>query len=392
MKKNILVGVTSGIAIYKTVDLVSMLIKKDYQVKVVMTENAAKLINPLIFERMSRNKVYLDVFERDMDPEVKHIKLASWADCFIIAPLTANTMAKITYGICDNLVTNIALAYTKKMILVPSMNVNMLNNFITQQNISELEKRHIVMDSDFGRLACGDYGKGKFPKVERIFEEIENFFIKKDFKNKNILIANGPTLEEIDPVRYISNYSSGKMGNELALACKRRGANVTVVCGNVKSDYRNLGIEYVDVKTNEEMFSELKNRFDNTDILIMPAAPVDFKVKNRKAFKIKKTQDYNQIEIENNLDILKSLSNYKKSQFVVGFAAETNSLEDYARNKLESKKLDMVVANQISDENFAFNSDFNEVVIITKDKVIKTEKLSKYEIANKILDSVLEKI
>ncbi|MCI5997593.1 MAG: bifunctional phosphopantothenoylcysteine decarboxylase/phosphopantothenate--cysteine ligase CoaBC [Parvimonas sp.] len=392
MKKNILVGVTSGIAIYKTVDLVSMLIKKDYQVKVVMTENAAKLINPLIFERMSRNKVYLDVFERDMDPEVKHIKLASWADCFIIAPLTANTMAKITYGICDNLVTNIALAYTKKMILVPSMNVNMLNNFITQQNISELEKRHIVMDSDFGRLACGDYGKGKFPKVERIFEEIENFFIKKDFKNKNILIANGPTLEEIDPVRYISNYSSGKMGNELALACKRRGANVTVVCGNVKSDYRNLGIEYVDVKTNEEMFSELKNRFDNTDILIMPAAPVDFKVKNRKVFKIKKTQDYNQIEIENNLDILKSLSNYKKSQFVVGFAAETNSLEDYARNKLESKKLDMVVANQISDENFAFNSDFNEVVIITKDKVIKTEKLSKYEIANKILDSVLEKI
>ncbi|MDD7765188.1 MAG: bifunctional phosphopantothenoylcysteine decarboxylase/phosphopantothenate--cysteine ligase CoaBC [Peptoniphilaceae bacterium] len=392
MKKNILVGVTSGIAIYKTVDLVSMLIKKGYQVKVVMTENAAKLINPLIFERMSQNKVYLDVFERDMDPEVKHIKLASWADCFIIAPLTANTMAKITYGICDNLVTNIALAYTKKMILVPSMNVNMLNNFITQQNISELEKRHIVMDSDFGRLACGDYGKGKFPKVERIFEEIENFFIKKDFKNKNILIANGPTLEEIDPVRYISNYSSGKMGNELALACKRRGANVTVVCGNVKSDYRNLGIEYVDVKTNEAMFSELKNRFDNTDILIMPAAPVDFKVKNRKVFKIKKTQDYNQIEIENNLDILKSLSNYKKSQFVVGFAAETNSLEDYARNKLESKKLDMVVANQISDENFAFNSDFNEVVIITKDKVIKTEKLSKYEIANKILDSVLEKI
>lgn len=392
MKKNVLVGVTSGIAIYKTIDLVSMLIKNGYQVKVVMTENAAKLINPLIFERMSQNKVYLDIFERDMDPKVKHIKLASWADCFIIAPLTANTMAKITYGICDNLVTNIALAYTKKIILVPSMNVNMLNNFITQQNISELEKRHIIMDSDFGRLACGDYGKGKFPKTERIFEEIEDFFIKKDFKNKNILIANGPTLEEIDPVRYISNYSSGKMGNELALACKRRGANVTVVCGNVKSDYRNLGIEYVDVKTNEEMFLELKNRFDDTDILIMPAAPVDFKVTNKKAFKIKKTQDYNQIEIENNLDILKSLSNYKKSQFVVGFAAETNSLEDYARNKLENKKLDMIVANQISSENFAFNSDFNEVVIITKDDVIKTEKLSKYQIANKILDSVLEKI
>lgn len=392
MKKNVLVGVTSGIAIYKTIDLVSMLIKNGYQVKVVMTENAAKLINPLIFERMSQNKVYLDIFERDMDPKVKHIKLASWADCFIIAPLTANTMAKITYGICDNLVTNIALAYTKKIILVPSMNVNMLNNFITQQNISELEKRHIIMDSDFGRLACGDYGKGKFPKTERIFEEIEDFFIKKDFKNKNILIANGPTLEEIDPVRYISNYSSGKMGNELALACKRRGANVTVVCGNVKSDYRNLGIEYVDVKTNEEMFLELKNRFDDTDILIMPAAPVDFKVTNKKLFKIKKTQDYNQIEIENNLDILKNLSNYKKSQFVVGFAAETNSLEDYARNKLENKKLDMIVANQISSENFAFNSDFNEVVIITKDDVIKTEKLSKYQIANKILDSVLEKI
>ena len=278
MKKNILVGVTSGIAIYKSVDLVSLLVKNGYNVKVVMTESATKLVNPLIFETLSQNKVYDDIFERDMDSKVKHIKLASWADCFVIAPITANTMAKITYGIADNLITNIVLAHTKKMILVPAMNVNMYENPITQKNIETLSKSHIVLSPDYGRLACGDFGKGKFPKVERIFEEIESYFIEKDLIGKNVLIGNGPTIENIDPVRYISNYSSGKMGNEIALSAKRRGANVTVVCGNVKNDYRELGIEYIDVLTNNEMYNELNERFDKADIFIMPAAPVEHTV------------------------------------------------------------------------------------------------------------------
>lgn len=391
MKKRILLGVTSGIAIYKTLDLVSMLVKNDYDVNVVMTENAKKLINPIIFETLSKNKVYTDIFYRDMDVEVKHIKLASISDLIILAPLTANTMAKIANGIADNLLTNIVLAHTKKMILVPSMNVNMLNNPITEKNILSLKKRHIVMESDFGHLACGDYGKGKFPNVKRIFEEIESYFVKKDLLNKKVLIANGPTIENIDPVRYISNFSSGKMGNELALCAKRRGADVTVVCGKVKEDYRDLGINYIDVSTNIQMYNELKERFDKTDILLMPAAPVDFKVKNKKDFKIKKTLNFENIELEENIDILKTLTKEKKKQFVVGFAAETNSIKEYGISKLESKNLDLVIANDVSKKDIGFNSDFNKVFIISKDEIQETENLTKRKIADEILNFVVRK-
>lgn len=391
MEKRILVGVTSGIAIYKSIDLVNMLVKNGYEVNVVMTENATKLINPLIFETISKNKVYFDVFECDMDSNVNHIKLASNADLIVLAPLTANTMAKIAYGIADNLLTNICLAHTKKMLLVPAMNVNMLNNIATQRNLEILKENHHIMESDYGRLACGDYGRGKFPKVERIFEEIESYFIEKDFINKKVLIGNGPTIENIDPVRYISNHSSGKMGNEIAICAKRRGADVTVVCGNVKEDYRNFGIDYIDVKINEEMYNELSLRFDSSDILIMPAAPVDFKVKNKKDFKIKKTENYENIELENNIDILKSITANKKSQFVVGFAAETNDVKEYALSKMKNKNLDMIVANDVSGENSVFNSDYNKVSIITNDDIVETEMLTKREIANKILDAILEK-
>lgn len=394
MKKRILLGVTSGIAIYKTLDLVSMLVKNDYDVNVVMTENAKKLINPIIFETLSKNKVYTDVFYRDMDVEVKHIKLALNSDLIVLAPLTANTMAKIANGIADNLLTNIVLAHNKKMILVPSMNVNMLNNPITQRNIKQLEKDHIVMESDFGHLACGDYGKGKFPQAKRIFEQIESYFVDKDLQDKKVLIGCGATIENIDPVRYISNFSSGKMGNELALCAKRRGAIVTVVCGNVKFDYRDFGINYIDVKTNEQMYEQLNKYFNDTDILLMPAAPVDFKVKNKKDTKIKKIKDcknYDSIEIEENIDILKNLTKNKKKQFVVGFAAETNSVKEYAISKLKDKNLNLIVANDVSNKNIGFNSDFNKVFIISKDEIKETEVLTKREIANKILDSIVEK-
>lgn len=389
MKKKILLGVTSGIAIYKTLDLVSMLVKNDYDVNVVMTYNASKLINPIVFETLSKNKVYIDTFYRDMDVDVKHIKLSKEADVIVLAPLTANTMAKIVNGIADNLLLNIVLANTKKMILVPSMNVNMYNNPITQKNIEFLKKYHIVMEPDVGNLACGDIGKGKFPNVCRIFEEIEKYFVKKDFLNKNILIATGPTIENIDPVRYISNFSSGKMGNEIALCAKRRGANVKVVCGNVKEDFRNLGICYIDVKTNMEMLNALEENFKFCDILIMPAAPVDFKVLNKKDFKIKKDSDFNCIEVSKNIDILKTLSKEKLNQFIVGFAAETNSVKEYALSKLKEKNLDIVVSNDVSFKDRGFNSDFNKVFIISKRDIVETEVLTKREIANKILDCIL---
>lgn len=392
MKKNILVGITSGIALYKSIDLVNQLTKSGYNVKVVMTENATKLVSPTIFEALSKNRVYCEMFDRDLNVDVKHISLAQESDLYIIAPLTANTMAKIANGIADNLLTNIALAYDKKMILVPAMNTKMLENEFTQENLKKLSKKHIVMESDFGRLACGDLGRGKFPKVERIVEEIEDYFTKKDFLGKNVILTAGATVEEIDPVRYISNYSSGKMGNELALALKRRGANVKVICGKINETYEKFGIEYVRAITNEAMYREVEKNFDNCDIYISPSAPVDFKVKNRSAEKIKKSKSYSSIELEDNIDILKSISEKKSGQILVGFAAETENVIENARLKLKNKNLDMVVANDVSVSNIGFNSDNNKVYIITESECVETEVLSKFEIANIILDRILEKL
>lgn len=392
MKKNILVGITSGIALYKSIDLVNQLTKSGYNVKVVMTENATKLVSPTIFEALSKNRVYCEMFDRDLNVDVKHISIAQESDLYIIAPLTANTMAKIANGIADNLLTNIALAYDKKMILVPAMNTKMLENEFTQENLKKLSKKHIVMESDFGRLACGDLGRGKFPKVERIVEEIEDYFTKKDFLGKNVILTAGATVEEIDPVRYISNYSSGKMGNELALALKRRGANVKVICGKINETYEEFGIEYVRAITNEAMYREVEKNFDNCDIYISPSAPVDFKVKNRSSEKIKKSKSYSSIELEDNIDILKSISEKKRGQILVGFAAETENVIENARLKLKNKKLDMVVANDVSVSNIGFNSDNNKVYIITESECVETEVLSKFEIANIILDRILEKL
>lgn len=392
MKKNILVGITSGIALYKSIDLVNQLTKSGYNVNVVMTENATKLISPTIFETLSKNKVYCDMFDRDINVDVKHISLAQNSDLFVIAPLTANTMAKISNGIADNLLTNIALAYDKKMLLVPAMNTKMVENEYTQENLKKLSKKHIILESDFGRLACGDIGRGKFPKVERIVEAIDDFFTKKDFLGKNVLISTGATIEEIDPVRYISNYSSGKMGNELALAFKRRGANVRVICGNVRETYEDLGIEYISAVTNDAMYKEVEKYFDDCDIYVSPSAPVDFKVKNKKNFKIKKSSDYSFIELEDNIDILKSISLKKKNQILVGFSAETDNLIENANKKLVQKNLDMIVLNDVSVKSIGFNSDLNKVSMITKKDVVETEVLTKFEIANKILDVILEKL
>lgn len=392
MKKNILVGITSGIALYKSIDLVNQLTKSGYNVNVVMTENATNLVSPIIFETLSKNKVFCEMFDRDINVDVKHISLAQNSDLFIIAPLTANTMAKIANGIADNLLTNIALAHDKKMILVPAMNTKMLENEFTQENLKRLSKKHIVLESDFGRLACGDIGKGKFPKVEKILEEVEDYFTEKDFLGKNVLISTGPTIEEIDPVRYISNYSSGKMGNELALAFKRRGANVRVICGNVRETYENLGIEYIKAITNEKMYAEVEKYFDECDIYISPAAPVDFKVKNKQNLKIKKSKDYSVIELEDNIDILKSISLKKKNQILVGFSAETDNLVENANKKLIQKNLDMVVLNDVSVKSIGFNSDMNKVTMITKNEKVETDMLLKFEIANKILDVILEKL
>lgn len=392
MKKNILVGITSGIALYKSIDLVNQLTKSGYNVNVVMTENATKLVSPIIFETLSKNKVYCDMFDRDINVDVKHISLAQKSDLVIIAPLTANTMAKISNGIADNLLTNIALAHDKKMILVPAMNTKMLENEFTQENLKRLSKKHIILESDFGRLACGDIGKGKFPKVERIVEAVEDYFTEKDFLGKNVLITNGPTIEEIDPVRYISNHSSGKMGNELALAFKRRGANVRVICGNVRETYEHLGIEYIKALTNEKMYSEVEKYFDECDIYVSPAAPVDFKVKNKQDLKIKKSTNYSAIELEDNIDILKTISLKKENQILVGFSAETDNLVENANKKLVQKNLDMIVLNDVSVKTIGFNSDMNKVTMITKNDKVETETLSKFEIANRILDVILEKL
>lgn len=383
--KNILIGVSSGIAIYKVVDLVSKLKKLNANVKVIMTENACEFINPILFEVMSKSRVYVDHFIENKDGSVSHIDLAKEADVFLLAPATANTIAKVNAGIGDNLLTSTAIAYNKPLIFAPTMNTNMLNNPITQRNISQLkELGHLFINTNSGFLACNDDGDGRMAEACEIIDYLEFYLTKKDLKDKKIIVTAGPTVEEIDPVRYISNYSSGKMGFSLAKAARNRGADVTLIAGpNNLTEIK--GIKHINIKTNLELKNEIDNYFTQCDVLIMAAAPCDFKVKTQAKDKIKK-ENLNSLDIEKNDDILAYFSEKKKNQTLIGFAAETNNLLDNARSKLSKKGLDYIVANDVSGEDSGFNVDNNKGYIISDDYEVEISLMSKYEMANIILD------
>lgn len=389
--KKILLGVTGGISIYKVCDLVSRLIKKGAILEIIMTEAATKLVSPLVFETMGRCKVYTDMFHEGHHEEVEHIELPKRADAFLIAPASGNTMAKIAHGIADNLLTSAALAYDRDIIFAVAMNTNMLNNLSTQDNIKILkDRKHKFIESNVGVLACNTIGDGRLAEPVEIVEYMEDYFTKKDLIGKKILVTAGPTRERIDPVRYLSNDSSGKMGYSIAKAAKARGASVTLITGPVKLDKPN-GIDIEEIESTEDMFNAVGKYFDNTDALIMAAAPSDYRAKNINSNKIKK-EDTDKFEIDfiENKDIVKYFGNNKNKQIVIGFAAETTNLIDNAKSKLKRKNLDYIVANDVTKKGAGFNVDTNIVSIISKDEIVDYPIMDKTEIADKILDLLVD--
>lgn len=387
MNKNILLGVTGGIAIYKVVDVVSRLKKLDYNIKIIMTDSACEFVSPMTFETIGKCDVKNKMFHKNSHKVVEHIDLASWADLFLVAPASANIMAKINHGIADDLLTSTALAYTKPIMFCVSMNTNMLNNPATQKNIEELkEKNHLIIDSNSGLLACDTKGDGRLKEPWEIVEEVENYFCEKDLKDKKILITAGATVERIDPVRYITNDSSGKMGYSIAKKAFMRGADVTIISGKTSVDSP-YGVENIKVQSALDMKEQIESCIDDYDCLIMAAAVSDFKVKNRKDLKIKKQEGIHSLELEENPDILKSL-NKKDNQIFIGFSAETNNLIKNAEKKLKEKNLDYIVLNDVSKKDIGFNSEYNKVSVISKNQILELDKDTKLNIADRILDLI----
>ena len=389
--KKIIIGITGSIAAYKTATLVSMLIKQNADVHVIMTNNATKFISPLTFETLTNNKVHTDTFNLEPDHKVHHITLVKNCDIFLIAPATANIIAKIVHGICDDMLTSTFIACHSKKMISPAMNTYMYENEITQDNLKLCKKYNIKVIEPFsGRLACGDEGKGKMPEPEFLFDEImHEICYKKDLLNKKILVTAGPTQEAIDPIRYITNHSSGKMGYALAKVASDRGADVILISGIVHLKKVNF-VKIVNVKSAKEMFEEVKKVFNDCDIVLKAAAVADYTPKNYFDEKIKKNDDEMCIELKKTDDILKYLGENKKSgQKLIGFSMETNNLVENSKIKLKKKNLDMVVANNLKDKGAGFETDTNLVTLITNDNVKQLPLMSKEDVANEIFNEIL---
>ena len=394
--KNILVGVTGGIAAYKSAGIVSLLKKKGYNVKVVMTENATKIIGPLTLETLSRNRIYVDMWDSNPHYEVEHISLADWADMVLIAPATYNIIGKVANGIADDMLTTIlsAVSIRKPVFFALAMNVNMYENPILKENINKLKSfGYRFIDAEEGLLACNYSAKGRMSEPEDIVDEIERYSIFSKFENfdivlksKKILITSGRTKENIDPVRYLSNNSSGKMGYSLAQAAVDLGAEVTLISGPTNLKVPNGLEKFIFVESALEMYEKVDEYFKNTDIFIACAAVADYRPKEYKKEKIKKSDADLVIELVRNPDILLEMSKKKEKQLLVGFAAETNNIKENALKKLEKKNLDIIVANNAS----VMGSDENVIEIIKKDRTsVEISQKSKIELAYDILNEVI---
>lgn len=387
---NILQIVTGGIAAYKSVDLASSIIKEGHNVKVVMTKNATKFVTELTFQTITKNKVYTDTFDELNEEEIQHIDLMKWADKVIIAPATANIIAKIANGIADDLASTLILAAREfsNIYIAPAMNTFMYENPITQSNIFKLRQLGFnFIEPSQGILACGDIGKGKFPEKEVILDIILE---PQALAGKNVLVTAGSTKEYIDPVRYISNPSSGKMGIAIAEEFAKKGATVYLVTSvNYKSTYRNINV--INVTTANDMFEEVKKLFSMCDIIVKSAAVSDYTPLITYDRKVKKQPGNIEIEFRRTEDILYYLGQHKKNnQILIGFAAETNNIIEYAKGKIKNKNLDLIVANDVSKKDIGFGSDNNEVYIIDKDENIeKIEKTSKQNIAKILVDKLI---
>lgn len=394
MRKCVVIGVTGGIAVYKALDVISALRKKDIEVHVIMTESASNFVNPLTFQSISQNMVITDMFAEPKAWEIQHISLAQKADLMLIAPATANIIGKVANGIADDMLSTTIMASTAKVIFAPAMNTNMYQNKIVQGNIEKLKGfGYDFIEPASGRLACGDVGIGKLADVntivERVLTELDDR--EQDLKGKKVLISAGPTIAPIDPVRYITNRSTGKMGYAIAEEARDRGAEVILVSGPTNlNPPKNVRI--INIKTNEEMKNEIFNNFDWADIVIKSAAVADYKPKEYSKEKIKKGEGDLNLCLTKDSDILKSLGQMKTHQVLVGFAAESNNVLENANKKLKNKNLDFIVANDITSSDTGFGTDDNKVVIISKDnEMLELEKMSKKEVASNIFDMILEK-
>lgn len=391
MNKNILLGVTGGIACYKSVEVASRLKKLGCNVRVVMTKSATEFVSPRTFQEITKNPVAVEMFGDAANFNVAHITLADFADLFLVVPATANFLAKAAHGIADDLLTTTFLAVTAPVIVAPSMNTNMLNNPATQANIKILESRGIkILESATGELACGVVGKGRLPEPVEICDYVKNFFVDKSLIGKKILVTAGGTIENIDPVRYIGNRSSGKMGYEIAKSAVNHGAEVILISGKAEvTPPKNL--KFIQVESAEEMREKVLSEFETVDAVIMSAAVADYRVKSISAQKIKKSAESFSIELVKNPDILKELGALKKNQILIGFAAETENLLEYANKKLVEKNLDMIVANNVSIKGAGFSVDTNIASFINRAGEIENFNImSKSELAEKIIDRVIE--
>ena len=394
MSKCVVIGVTGGIAVYKALDVISALRKKDIEVHVIMTESASKFVNPLTFQSISQNMVVTDMFAEPKAWEIQHISLAHKADLMLIAPATANVIGKISNGIADDMLSTTVMATKAKVLIAPAMNTNMYQNPIVQNNISKLKDfGYKFIEPASGRLACGDIGIGKLADVniivERVIEELEDK--EQDLLGKKVLVSAGPTIAPIDPVRYITNRSTGKMGYAIAKEARDRGAEVILVSGPTNLEPPK-NVKIINIKTNEEMKKEILQNFKWADIVIKSAAVADYKPKEYSKEKIKKGEGDLNICLTRDNDILKFLGEIKTHQVLVGFAAESDNVLENAERKLKNKNLDFIVANDITSSDTGFGSEDNKVVILSKNnEKLELEKMSKKKVASNIFDMILEK-
>ena len=392
-KKCVVIGVTGGIAVYKALDVISALRKKDVDVRVIMTKHAMEFVNPITFQAISQNMVTTDMFEEPKAWEIQHISLAKRADVFLVAPATANIIGKVANGIADDMLSTTIMATKAKVVFAPAMNTNMYENPIVQENIKKLKNLgYEFIEPSSGILACGDEGKGKLAPVQDIVDiTMSNLYDKKDLVGKKVLVTAGPTRASIDPVRFISNHSTGKMGYAIAEEARDRGADVTLISGPTNEEPP-IGVNIIKVTTNSEMREEVLSLYDNVDIVIKSAAVADYKPKEYSNQKIKKGEGSLVIELVRDNDILKELGDKKQNQILVGFAAESQNVVENARKKIEKKNLDYIVANDITSKDTGFGSSDNKVIIISKNgEEFPLEKMSKRKVARNLFDIILEK-
>ena len=389
--KHIVVGVTAGIAAYKAVDLVSRLYKAGAEVKVVMTRNATKFVSPLVFGEISKHKVAVEMFENVQDWNVEHIAYATWADAYVVAPATANMIAKMSHGIADDMLSTQLLATTAPVFVCPAMNSNMYAHPTVQENLATLRGRGVhVLEPDSGLLACGVEGKGRLPEPQKIMDWVDFHLGKTELlEGKTVIVSAGGTQEAIDPVRYITNRSSGKMGYAVALKAAQAGAKTILVSAPTDLAVP-IGVERIIVRSATEMKAEIDSHYDSADAVIMAAAVADYRVAEVADNKIKK-QETMTLELVKNPDILASLGDRKQHQKLIGFAAETQDVITYGKEKVRKKNLDMLVANDVSKSNAGFDVDTNEVTFIYPgDQIVNLPNMSKLDVAERIIQALAD--